>query len=266
MSNKSRIKELKKVKNSLEKQLKEAKFNQFLYFNYRNVAIIGSTINFLTPYLLSAAVFVGGVKILNGGYPFVTDQDRKYRQYSFDYKSSAYTIMQDEYVEGNTLPNIEMTIFTPWELIDNQYVRYQRSYSLKEFDYFELKDAVLNNDIYYIENNFKNYSETKHISNNIDSLNNNDFYFDVKLFYRDKNDFMYWEESVLKNSVISTLEILCVSWLGTYIVSKRKFSYIASIKSINLNYQNIKNEKREVMNKLDEVNSKIKILSGNERI
>lgn len=240
---KSRIKELQDLKEKklqLEKQISEQKAENFKQLNIRNLKIFGNTCNFVAPFVITAGLTVGVFKMFGGGLPFHTDEITKYKLYNLDYQTNGYVTMEESYrtngLLADDLPSNELTIYTPWKYENSQYTRYKREYDIDKLNSLELFNAVLEEDYSYIEENLKDYKEEKQTVNSIDETEKMDYFFEASLHMLDKNDTLKYNETDLKNIVITIVELILGLGIGGAIAYFRDFEYLYELKRINNDY------------------------------
>lgn len=240
---KSRIKELQDLKEKklqLEKQISEQKAENFKQLNIRNLKIFGNTCNFVAPFVITAGLTVGVFKMFGGGLPFHTDEITKYKLYNLDYQTNGYVTMEESYrtngLLDDDLPSNELTIYTPWKYENSQYTRYKREYDIDKLNSLELFNAVLEEDYSYIEENLKDYKEEKQTVNSIDETEKMDYFFEASLHMLDKNDTLKYNETDLKNIVITIVELILGLGISGTIAHYRKYNYLWKLERTNQDY------------------------------
>ncbi len=240
---KSQIKELQNLREKtiqLEKQIAEQRAENFKQLNIRNLKIFGNTCNFVAPFVITAGLTVGVFKMCGGGLPFHTDKITKYKLYDLDYQTNGYVTMDESYrtngLFDDNLPSNELTIYTPWKCENSQYTRYKREYDIDKLNSLELFNAVLEEDYSYIEENLKDYKEEKQTVNSIDETEKMDYFFEASLHMLDKNDTLKYNETDLKNIVITIVELILGLGIGGTIAYFRDFEYLWELKRTNNDY------------------------------
>lgn len=240
---KSQIKELQDLREKtiqLEKQIAEQRVENFKQLNIRNLKIFGNTCNFVAPFVITAGLTVGVFKMFGGGLPFHTDEITKYKLYDLDYQTNGYVTMDESYrtngLLDDSLPSNELTIYTPWKYENSQYTRYKREYDIDKLNSLELFNAVLEDDYSYIEENLKDYKEEKQTVNSIDETEKMDYFFEASLHMLDKNDTLKYNETDLKNIVITIVELILGLGIGGTIAYFRDFEYLWELKRTNNDY------------------------------
>lgn len=240
---KSQIKELQELREKaiqLEKRIAEQKVENFKQLNIRNLRVFGNTCNFIAPFVISAGLTVGAFRLFGGGLPFHSDEIVKYKAYSLDYKTNGYVTMDESYRTNrwfdDSLPSNELTIYTPWEFKDNQYMRYKREYDISKLNTLDLFDAVLEEDYAYITNNIKEYKEELQVANSIEETEGQDYFFEASLHMLDKEDVLKYNETDLKNTIITIIELVLGLGIGGAIAYFRDFEYLWELKDANNDY------------------------------
>ena len=235
------IKELQKLKHDLEIKIEEQKRENFKQLNIRNLKVFTNTCNFLAPFVISAGITVGLFELGGGGLPFHSDEITKYKIHNLDFETKGYVTMDEEYrtngLLDDSLPENSLTIYTPWEQKDNQYVRFKREYDMNSVTTLDLYNAVLDEDYEYIEENLKDYKEEKQVVSEIDSKISNDYFFEASLHMLDKEDVLKYNETDLKNIVITIIELILGLGIGGALAYCRDYEYLYSIEKINDSYR-----------------------------
>lgn len=240
---KSQIKGLQELREKaiqLEKRISEQKIENFKQLNIRNLRVFGNTCNFIAPFVISAGLTVGAFRLFGGGLPFHSDEIVKYKAYNLDYKTNGYVTMDESYRTNrwfdDSLPSNELTIYTPWEFKDNQYMRYKREYDIRKLNTLDLFDAVLEEDYAYITNNIKEYKEEIQVANSIEETEGQDYFFEASLHMLDKEDVLKYNETNLKNTIITIIELVLGLGIGGAIAYFRDFEYLWELKDANIDY------------------------------
>lgn len=240
---KSQIKGLQELREKaiqLEKRISEQKIENFKQLNIRNLRVFGNTCNFIAPFVISAGLTVGAFRLFGGGLPFHSDEIVKYKAYNLDYKTNGYVTMDESYRTNrwfdDSLPSNELTIYTPWEFKDNQYMRYKREYDIRKLNTLDLFDAVLEEDYAYITNNIKEYKEEIQVANSIEETEGQDYFFEASLHMLDKEDVLKYNETNLKNTIITIIELVLGLGIGGAIAYFRDFEYLCELKDANIDY------------------------------
>lgn len=235
---KTQIKELQELREKavqLEKKIAEQKLENFKQLNIINLRVFGNTCNFLAPFVISAGLTVGAFSLFGGGLPFHSDEIVKYKVYNLDYKTNGYVTMDESYRTNrwfdDSLPSNELTIYTPWELKDNQYMRYKREYDISKLNTLDLFDAVLEEDYAYITENIKKYKEELQVVNSIEENECRDYFFEASLHMLDKKDTLKYNETDLKNIIITIIELVLGLGIGGAVAYFRDFEYLLKLKN-----------------------------------
>ena len=137
----------------------------------------------------------------------------------------------------DSLPRNSLTIYTPWEQKDNQYVRLKREYDINSLTTLDLYNAVLAEDYEYIEENLKDYKEEKQVVSEIDSKISNDYFFEASLHILDKEDVLKYNETDLKNIIITIIELVLGLAIGGVVAYRRDYEYLYFLEEINDSYR-----------------------------
>lgn len=264
------IEELVQLKHDLELKIAEQKSENFKQFNIRNLKVFTNTCNFIAPFVISAGLVVGGFKLFGGGLPFHSDEITKYKIYNLDFETKGYVTMDEEYRTNrwfdDSLPENSLTIYSPWEKKDSQYVRFKREYNIDSLTTLDLYNAVLDEDYEYISENLKDYKEEQQIVSGIDSKISNDYFFEASLHMLDKEDVLKYNETDLKNIVITIIELILGLGIGGATAYLRNYKYLYALEQINEHYcyniKAIKSMKKE----LHETSEKILSLTKNKEV
>lgn len=265
---KTQIKELQELREKaaqIEKRIAEQKLENFKQLNIRNLRIFGNTCNFLAPFVISTGLTVGAFKLFGGGLPFHTDETIKYKAYSLDYQTGGYITMDESYRTNrwfdDSLPSNELIVYTPWEYKDNQYTRYKRDYDISEICTLDLFDAVLEEDYAYITENIKEYKEEIQVANSIEETEGQDYFFEASLHMLDKEDTLKYNETDLKNTIITIIELVLGLGIGGAVAYFRNFKYLWELRDVNRDYHYRIKAIKPMQEELTTTNEKILSLS-----
>lgn len=265
---KSQISELEELKSKalqLESKIIEQKKENFKQLNIRNLKVFVSTCNFLAPFVISANIIIGLFSLFYGGLPFYLDEITKYKVYNLDYQTNGDIAMDDEYITNrwvdNSLPENTLVTYTPWELQDGQYVRYKREYDVGKLITLDLIGAVIDEDYNYITENLEKYKEEKQVTNEINSTEDNNYFLEASLHMLDKENVLKYNETDLKNKVITIIELVLSLGIGGLIAYYRDFSYLYALKRIKNNYIERIEPLESMKQELKETNEKVLSLS-----
>ena len=272
---KERIKKLRKLKRELtylenikteyDEKYFCARDEYFQAFHIRNLSLVKNTIKLLLPAILSAGITISGVSLFNGGLPFILDKNKKYKKYSLEYKTNSYAEILEEYDEkkifSDNLPDSKLTLYTPWEEVDNNFVRAKRTFNLKNDDLLKLIDAIKNQDTDFIIHHLNDYDNEIQKSNvKLFDDNNNDIKMEAKIYFLDMNDYIEVDESILKNLLITIIELCTILGISSFFVNKNRTNYINSNHIIIENYLKKKNTYNNSLEQLENLEQKIKVL------
>lgn len=266
---KEKTKELQELRTKiiqLQQMINEQKFRRFTIKNFKQFV---NVCNFLTPFIISAGLTVGSVKLSGGGYPFHIDKIIKYKVYSLEYQTNGFITIDESYIineeMGNILPQNELIIYTPWEYKNNQYTRYKREYNIRMINTIDLFDAVLEENYTYITENIKEYKEEVQTVNSIEQTDGQDYIFEANLYMLDKEDTLKYNETEFKNNVITIIEILLGLGIGGALTYFKNFKYLCEIKDEEDNYQYRLKAIKPISYELTEPNEKLMIYSRKKR-
>ena len=263
-----KLKELRMLQEKalqLEKELELRKNERIRELNVRNLKIFVNTCNFLAPFVLTVGLTVGGFKLFGLGLPVRTDKIVNYKVYNLDYQTDGFVSMNEEYKTNRwfdyELPTNELTIYTPWELEENQYFRYKLDYTLGELKKLDLFNALLKEDYYLIQatigEKIKYYKQEKQVIENVQDIENSDYYFKANLTVLDEEDTLVYDETKLKNILVSISELLIISSIGVFLTRLRKFKYRDNLREINNCYKDKVNNIQILEHELESTNKKI---------
>lgn len=261
---KAKVRELEELKLKaleLESKIIEQKKENFKQLNIRNLKGLANTCNFLAPFVISAGLTVGGFNLFGGGLPFKLDKITKYKVYNMDYQTDGDIEIDEKYQTNrwfdSSLPSNTLIVHTPWEKQDEKYVRFKREYNITNLTTLNLFNAVLNEDSSYILQNLEDYKEEKQVVNELNPKEDNDYIIEASLHMLDEKDILKYNETDLKNIVISIVELILGLGIGGAFAYFRKFNYLHELKEANrvysYNISIIKTMKQE----LKDINQKI---------
>lgn len=258
---KDQIKKLEELKSkalALEVDISIQKKDNFKQLNIRNLKVFKSICNFAAPFVVSSGIAVSGFAVFGGGFPFYTDEITKYKIYNLDFQTNGNVTMNDSYVESKwyVVPSNSLVVYTSWEKQDDKYIRFKKEYDIGKLTTLDLYNAVLDENYDYICDNLKNYKEEKQITNKIDSEEDNNYFFEASLHILDKEDNLKYNESDLKNMIITIMELGLALGVGALVTHFRKFDF-TELDIIN----NIIKEKnsciKSMKQELEDTNAKI---------
>lgn len=255
------LEELKAKALELESRIVEQKKENFKQLNIRNLKVFANTCNFVAPFVISAGITVGVFRLFGGGLPFHSDEITKYKAYNMDFQTNGYITMDDEYRTNrwfdNSLPSNSLVVYTPWELQDGQYVRFKREYDIGKLTTLDLYNAVIDEDYNYISENLKDYKEEKQVVNEIDQAEANNYFFEASLHMLDKEDVLKYNETDLKNMVITIIELVLGLGIGGAIAYFRDFEFLYELREVNDNYSYKISSIKPMKQELKDTNEKI---------
>ena len=255
------ILKLQEQAESLRKELAKQRIERVKQFNIRNLKIVAKTGRFLLPLVVTTSIISGLAFGLGGGLPFYVDDIKMHRVYSLEYQTDSKPYMVKEFSTTTSFSPNELTILTPWEFQDNQYVRYKRVYNFDEVKDLKLLDAILEENFEYVSKNVKDYKEEKQVANSIVESEKNDYFFQASVHILDEEDILKAPESNSDNAVITTLDLVFGLLLGLVVMVEDDYDYSWEVKRVNNRYyavvKGIKKKKKE----LTEINQKILTLS-----
>lgn len=261
---KAQINELEELKAKvleLESRIAEQKKENFKQLNIRNLKVFANACNFAAPFVISAGITVGVFRLFGGGLPFHSDEITKYKTYNMDFQTNGYVTMDDEYRTNrwfdDSLPSNTLVVYTPWEEQDGQYVRFKREYDVGKLTTLDLYNAVLDEDYNYISENLKDYKEEKQVVNEIDQAESNNYFFEASLHMLDKKDVLKYNETDLKNMVITIIELVLGLGIGGAIAYFRDFEFLYELREVNDNYSYKISSIKPMKQELKDTNEKI---------
>ena len=261
---KTKIKELEELKLKvleLENKISEQKKENFKQFNIRNLKVFANACNFAAPFVISTGITIGLFKLFGGGFPFHSDEITKYKVYNLDFQTEGNITMDEEYrtdqLFDELLPDNSLVIYTPWEEQDEQYIRYKREYNLEDTTTLDLYNAVLDEDYNYISLNLKDYQEEKQIVNEINTEEKNGYFMEASLHMFNKEDVLKYDETALKNIVITIIELVLSLGIGGAIAHFRDFDFRYELRQTNEYYAYKIYAIEPLKQELEETNEKI---------
>lgn len=264
------LKQLQQLKHDLELKIAEQKSENFKQLNIRNLKVFTNTCNFIAPFVISAGLTVGAFSLCGGGLPFHSDKITKYKIYNLDFETKGYVTMDEEYRTNNwfdeSLPENSLTIYSPWEKQDSQYVRFKREYDINSLATLDLYNAVLDEDYEYISENLKDYKEEEQVTSEIDSKKPNDYFFKASFHMLDKEDVLKYNETDLKNIIITIIELVLGLGCGGAVAHFRNYEYLYTLKRINDHYHYEIKATKPMEQELHETNKKILSLAKSKGV
>lgn len=271
---KAQMRELQALKEKiikLESNIKLQKKFNFKQLNIRNLKIVANTAKFLTPFIISTGITAGIFWLFDGGLPFHLDEITAYKLYSIEMQKDGYATMDNKYMRqkklsNDSLPSNRLVVYTPWELIDGQYVRFKRDYDIDKLATLNLYNAIVNKNYNYISENLKNYKEEKQILNQIYIGAKNDYLFETNLYVLDENDVLKYRETDFKNTIITIIELILGLGIGGLAAHIRDYEFLDELESLNMDYKinikALKSMQKELEDTKEKVLSLTKIRGG----
>lgn len=260
----AQMKELEELRSKaleLESKITKQRIENFKQLNIRNLKIFANACNFAAPFVISAGITVGVFRLFGGGLPFHSDEITKYKAYNLDFQTNGYVTMDDKYRTNrwfeNSLPSNTLLVYTPWEEQDGQYVRFKREYDVGKLTTLDLYNAVLNEDYNYISENLKDYKEEKQVVNKKDPTDGNNYFFEASLHMLDEEDVLKYNETDLKNMVITIIELVLGLGIGGAIAYFRDFEFLYELREVNDNYSSKILSIKPMKKELKDINEKI---------
>lgn len=243
---KSQKKELQMLKNAiikLESDIKLQKKINFKQFNIRNLKVLANTGKFLTPFVISTGITVGVFCFFSGGLPFHLDEITTYKFYSMEMQQDGHLTMDNKYIQqrwfDDAFPSNSLVVYTPWKLMDGQYVRAKRDYDIDKLATLDLYNAIANKNYDYISENLNNYKEERQVLNEIYLEEKNDYVFEASLYLIDKNDVLKYHETDFKNIIITIIELVLGLGIGSLVAFSKanKCNFLYRLEMANRNYK-----------------------------
>lgn len=249
---------------TLEHQLKHARIDNFKKGTIKNLKIFTRTYKLAVPYIITAGVLAGGCKLLFNSYPFYpNDQVQQCARLMNKQDSRGNKSYIKQYESFENSENILMS-YTDWKLQkDNFYTRTIKSYELgigkkSQEEILKIIDYSKNNDsvekLYGEPINIKTEYKDKIDLNNED----NEPFFEVITFDKDKKDYIYENESTMRN-VILTVYYLIPTIFGFVVVYRKQNK--KSLKKFSDDISKIKNNYPKV--DIAELNKILKLKKDN---
>lgn len=236
--------ELQRLKNQeqeLQQEINEIKQQNKEKTKIKNLKIFKTTFNYITQYVLIGGLTFGLFKTLGGGAPFIKDTTKHYIYHTLDYQTDAFITQNSTYISNfkyHSMSNQNnLKLYNPWQKTeDNLYTRTIKTYDIPPLENLELFDKVLDQDIKYIKENYEIKEKQTEITNQQKKEFNKPI-IKAELNFLDNNDFIKTEESVHKNVIVTTSEILITIGAGIFLHRIRNFNYKNEIKKIKEEYE-----------------------------
>ena len=88
----------------------------------------------------------------------------------------------------------------------------------------------------YIEENLKDYKEEIQTTNRIDETEKMDYFFEASLHMIDKDDTLKYNETDLKNIIVTIIELILELGISGTIAHYRKYNYLWKLERTNQDY------------------------------
>lgn len=254
--------ELKSQAHYLETRISIQKKENFKQFNIRNLKLFANTCHLAAPFVISAGITVGTFYNLNGGLPFYTDEITKYKKYDLDFQTDGYVATNEEYIIYiRKIDTSNLIIYTPWEMQDDHYIRYKREYDVDKQMSLDLYNAVLEEDYNYISENIEKFKEEKQVINKRNYNEANNYSFEANLHLLDTNDILTYDETDLKNILITISELVICLLAGSIYTYCNKFNFLDNVRKINTDYKDKIIPIESMKQELDDTKKKILTLT-----
>ena len=249
---KEELQKLIQKRKELDDKLSRVKKDNLTTIFKKSKKIFASTCNFLIPYALTASITIGGVAIFGGGLPFYKDDIKKLKRYDLNYDNKTSIEMTSKYltlINNSSMPTNSLIISFPYEMQSDGYIKVIRDYDISKENNKELIYAILDNNYDYINEKLTKYKEQIVKTNYIDKSENS-YNINASIHFYDSKDILTYEESDLKNNIITLCEIASTLGIGSFCAYIREFEYFITIKRINNTYKiiSIKDLKEEIKN------------------
>jgi len=129
--------------------------------------------------------------------------------------------------------------------------------AIEKLTTLDLYNAVLDENYNYITENLKNYKEEKQVINKIDLTDDNNYFWKASLHMLNQEDILKYNETDLKNIVITIIELVLSLGIGGAIAYFRDFEFLYELKEINDNYnsqilsfENLQQELKDTQEKI----------------
>lgn len=260
------LKDLKKDISELEARLKKEKKDKTKQFHIRNLKVFANTCNFIAPFVVCSGITVGLFALCGGGTPIYVDKITKYKTYNMEYQGSEDIELAEGYrtnrwFDETATSSNSLIIYTPWKFQDDQYIRFKRKYDIGTLTTLDLYNAILEENYDYIENNLKDYDEEKQIINKIDMNEQNNYEIQASLHILVSDDFLKYDETMLKNSIISIIEIILGLGVGSLIAKLRDFNFSYEVNKNNSVYYRYTSVVENTKFSLELTNKKVLLLT-----
>lgn len=238
-----KILRLEKEKEELKKlkaELHTRRINNLKAMGIRNLKVFAAAGRFVMPYILVGTLSLGTVRLLGGGYPFVTDEVKCTKEFFLDYKTGENLYYETSFNTDKVYED-HLFITTPWVLnAEGLYEKYEREYVIDNDNISEIFDAILAEDFDYILEHIAVKKEKRITSTSMDvSEEENYLYVDAHIDGVDNDAYIYVDETFARNFWCSLGDFALAAVLGYLVANVRKFSVSSRIETINEEYKKV---------------------------
>ena len=266
-------KEMKLLENDvleLQKKIEEHKKITFKEGCIKNLKIFGSICNFTAPLIVSSGVFIGCMYLIGSSLPFVKDNEKLGKRYSLDYETNGKIESYEHYDKyaNCEFEDNELTISSPAILNnDGDYERTTRYYDKDILDSVELYEAILSEDMEYINANYTEYDEEQVVTDYF-PLNADNYIIKANLDFYVSEDYILREESDFNNNIVTVMDIVGSLGFFAWLHHLRNFRLISSIEKFKENYKHEVDNLDYLNKELEEKSKKLLSLSkgGNKNV
>lgn len=254
----------------LQKKIEEQKKITFKEGCIKNLKIFGSICNFTAPLIVSSGVVIGCMYLISSSLPFVKDNEELGKRYSLDYETNGKIESYEHYDKyaNCEFEDNELTISSPAILNnDGSYERVIRYYDEDNLDSVELYNAILSNDMDYIDDNYTEFDEEEVVTDYLPS-NADDYIMKANLDFYVSEDYILREESDFDNNLVTVMGIVGSLGFFAWLHHLRNFRLISSIEKFKENYKHEVDNLDYLNKELEEKSEKLLSLSkgGNKNV
>lgn len=235
-----RLEQEKRGLKRLKAELNTRRWNNLKAMGVRNLKVVAAAGRFIVPYILVGTLSIGGVKLLGGGYPFVTDEVKANKDFYIDYKTGENLYYETSYNTDKAYDD-HLLITTPWILNEEGvYEKYEREYVINNENIEDIFNAILREDFDFILENITIKTEKRITSTNINlAPEENILYVDAHIDGVDNETYIYVDESFGKNFWASAAYLALIGIFSYFITKGRKFNVSSRMKLINDEYKKV---------------------------
>lgn len=259
-----KLSKLEEENYDLKRNIKIEKRNVRKSWHIRNLKIFGSTLTLLAPFCIAGTLATTTFYFLGAGLPIVKDEENKYKKYVYECDEDIVNITESydggigfDYNYGKS----DFTIFYPWSLVDNKYVRTIKEYRISNLDNVELYDAIINKNIDYIESKCESKKERIEETNDSSVLDNNDLKIEGIVTCVDKENYLSVIETNKKNRFTTVGVGLLTIAAGLFLNRKRRKKVKENIKHYIKEHNKTKEELELTKKRILRNEEKIRSLS-----